>query len=145
MKANRGFTLVELLVVIVILGVLFAIALPSYNSYVGKARRSDAKSALLSVSQAMEKFYTENSTYNNASLGTASTDIAKATSNDGYYTIGFDNAPTSATVCGATATTSSSASAYRLCATPTGAQANDSCGKMSLSSSGVRTPTTGCW
>lgn len=136
----------EILVVVTIIGILMAIAIPSYQDYIRKARRGDAKSALLTTSQAMERFYTENSTYSAAALGSASTNVGKTTSNDGYYTIAFDSAPTSATVCGATTTTSPSASAFRLCATPTGAQTNDSCGKLSLSNTGIKNPTTGgCW
>ncbi|MDD2743657.1 MAG: type IV pilin protein [Rhodocyclaceae bacterium] len=144
-KFKQGFTLVELLIVIVILGVLMAIAMPQYNEYVRKARRSDAKSSLLAAAQAMERFYTENTTYNAAVLGNAATDIAKAVSSDGYYTIAFDSAPTSATVCGTLVTTSATAGAYRLCATPTGAQSGDSCSIISLDQTGKKMPATGCW
>lgn len=144
MKSNRGFTLVELMVVVVIIGILAAIAIPNYQEYLRKARRSDAKSALLATAQAMERFYTENMKFSDASLGNASTNIAKAVSPEGYYTIAFDTSPASGTVCGAAGTTNSSAGAYRLCATPTGAQANDSCGTLSISQTGVKKPDN-CW
>lgn len=142
---QRGFTLIELMIVIVVIGVLAAAAIPSYRQYVAKSRRTDAKSALLATSQAMEKFYTEKMTYDTATLGTANTDISKATSPDGYYTIRFDSAPTGA-VCSGLSTTSSSANAYRICATPTGSQTGDSCGILSIDNQGIKLPSTaGCW
>jgi type IV pilus assembly protein PilE len=141
-----GFTLIELMIVVAIIAVLAAIAYPSYKSYVLKARRSDAKSALMNTAQRMERFYTEKMTLNAASLGTGSTDIAETSSPDRYYTIAFDSAPTSATICGGTATSNGTATAYRICATPAGSQAADTCGIFSIDHQGVRLPaTTGCW
>ncbi len=142
----RGFTLIEVMIVVAIIAVISAVAYPSYQSYILRAHRTDAKAALSNAAQRMERFYTEKLTFNAASLGTATTDIAATTSLDKYYTIGFDTAPTSGTACSATATTSSVANAYRLCATPTGTQANDSCGIFSLDNSGIKLPTTAkCW
>ncbi|RIX46804.1 MAG: type IV pilin protein [Rhodocyclales bacterium GT-UBC] len=142
---QKGFTLIELMIVVVVISILAAVAVPSYRQYVAKSRRTDAKSALLATSQAMEKFYTEKMTYDAATLGTASTDISKTTSPDGYYTIRFDSAPTG-TVCSALSTSSSNATAYRICATPTGSQTGDACGILSIDNKGVKLPATaGCW
>lgn len=144
---SKGFTLIELMIVVVIVGILASIAYPSYRDYVTRSRRTDAKSALMATAQAMERFYTEKMTYNAATLGTNATDIGLTTSPDRFYTIGFDSDPTNATACSATATTSPSGTAFRICATPTAAQAVDTaCGTFSLSSTGVKTPTTArCW
>lgn len=139
-KYQHGFTLVELMVVVVVVAILAAIAYPSYIDSVRRARRSDGKSALLSAAQTMERYFTENMTYSGWALGAA------VTSPERYYTIAFDSAPTSTTICGTSATTSPSATAYRLCASPVGAQASDSCGTLSLSNTGIKTPSTGaCW
>lgn len=143
---QKGFTLIELLIVVAIIGILMSIAIPAYQDYIRKARRGDGKTALLTIAQAMERFYTENSTYSAATVGTASTAVGKTTTVEGYYTIAFDSAPTAATICGSTTTTSPSASAFRICATPTGAQANDTCSVLSLSHTGAKSPTSGgCW
>lgn len=134
----------ELMIVVAIVGILAAIAYPSYQEYIRHSRRTDAKSALTSAAQAMEKFYTERMSYDGAVLGT----IAPVTSPDGYYTIGFDSAPTGGAVCGATVLTNpvSAPTAFRLCATPTGAQLNDPCGIFSLSNTGAKTPIAArCW
>ncbi|WP_153109022.1 type IV pilin protein [Propionivibrio limicola] len=144
-KIQRGFTLIELMVTVVIIGILASIALPNYTEFMRKSRRSDGKAALLSISQALERYYTENSTYSAPALSSTSS-IGNTVSSEEFYTLAFDADPTSATVCGSTANTNPSSSSYRICATPTGVQSSDSCGKLSLSSTGVKTGTgTDCW
>ena len=68
---KKGFTLIELLIVISLIGILAAIALPSYNSYLLKSRRSDAKEVLASLQLAQEKWRGNHDTYANnlADLG----------------------------------------------------------------------------
>jgi type IV pilus assembly protein PilE len=62
-KSNRGMTLIELITVMVVVGILTAIAIPSYRSYVLRANRVDAKSALLSAAGGLERCFTRNNTY----------------------------------------------------------------------------------
>ena len=62
-KTMRGVTLMELMVVMVIIAILTTIAYPSYRQYVAKAKRNEAKSALLQISTMQERFYLQNSTY----------------------------------------------------------------------------------
>jgi type IV pilus assembly protein PilE len=119
---NSGFTLVELIMVIAVIGILMAIAIPSYNSSTTKARRADGQTALMDVMVRQERFYTENNTYttNLADLP------AQDTSPEGHYTI-------TAAGCGA-----GIASCVILTATPGAAQAGD--GALTLNSRGQKLP-----
>ncbi|HEX6397026.1 MAG TPA: type IV pilin protein [Steroidobacteraceae bacterium] len=62
-RASRGVTLMELLVVIVILGILASIAVPTYRRYLVRTQRTEAKVALLQLQTAQEKFYMQNNTF----------------------------------------------------------------------------------
>jgi type IV pilus assembly protein PilE len=107
---THGFTLIELMVVVAIVGILAAIAFPSYQESVRKANRTDAKASLLNAAQLLDRCFTERNAYNAAGCPTVT-----GTSQEGFYTIAFGtNPPLSATT-------------YTLIATPVagGRQAND--------------------
>lgn len=59
----KGFTLIELLIAVVIVGILTAIAFPTYQNSVRQARRAEAQGALTQLSNAMERVFTQNGTY----------------------------------------------------------------------------------
>jgi type IV pilus assembly protein PilE len=67
----RGFSLIELMIVVVIVAILGSIAYPSYLNQVTQFRRADAQAVLMEAAQFMERFYTENNRYDQDSGGTA--------------------------------------------------------------------------
>ncbi len=67
----KGFTLIEIMIVVAILAILAAIAIPSYNEYVRRARRADARTILTQVLQLQERFFTQNNAYCDPAIATA--------------------------------------------------------------------------
>lgn len=130
---HRGFTLLELMITVVVVAILAAVAVPSYFSYVRDSRRDLAKQSLLAAAQKMESYYALNMSYSGAASGSSPTIFSDKVPADGterYYTL----------------TVSASQSTYTLSAVPQGSQSSDSCGTLSLTRAGAKTPSTsGCW
>lgn len=125
----EGFTLVELMVVVAIVAILTAIAYPSYTQHILKTRRTAAKACLSEYANYMERYYTTNLTYVAAPDPGLDCQGAGQTGNYYDYTAG-----------------TLAVSTYTLTATPKGAQSSDSCGALTLSQTGARTPASGnCW
>ncbi|WP_051822173.1 type IV pilin protein [Desulfonatronum thiodismutans] len=85
----KGFTIIEVLIVVAILGILAAIAIPQVTKYTTNARRADGKTALLAAAQAMERYYTNNYTYVDATIGVDKNATVKKLSQSGYYDLCF--------------------------------------------------------
>lgn len=75
-RAQQGFTLMELMITVAVVGILAAIAYPSFTEQIARSRRTEAQTILLSGQQWMERFYSENYRYDQNSAGTAITDSA---------------------------------------------------------------------
>ncbi len=73
-QAQRGFTLIELMITVAVVGILAAIAYPSFTEQIARSRRTEAQTVLLSGQQWMERFYSENYRYDKNSAGTSVTD-----------------------------------------------------------------------
>ena len=140
-----GFTLIELVIVVAIVAILTAIAIPQYRKYVQKSNRATAKSALLDLARREETYYSTNNSYtlNLTSLGYSSitnNQIQVPNSSNPTYNIGFT----------APASSGSSAATYTVSATPTGSQTGDGCGTYSVDYLGNQLPATtsggsSCW
>ena len=81
-KSARGFTLIELMIVVAVVAILAAVAIPAYTQYVEQTRRADAHSALLSSAQTLERCFTRTNTYRVPPCPAVPTE-----SPDGFYTI----------------------------------------------------------
>lgn len=130
-----GFSLIELMIVLAIIGLLAGVAYPSYTEYVLKTKRTDAALALLEATQAMERCKSTQFSYANCELS-----ARQAQSPEKLYTLALSPAPT--------------ASSYTIVATPQAEQASDTdCATISINHLGNRTSTpgaadadtNGCW
>lgn len=134
---QKGFTLIELMIVVAIITIISAIAIPAYSDYVTRSKRADAKTTLITVQLAQEKYRTSNIDYATLSDLGLSDPIP---SPDGYYTV---------------TVTAASTATYTLEATPTADQIDPVCAKFILSqtASGIVESVTGsanatpdtCW
>lgn len=134
----RGITLMELMITVVIVGILAAVAYPSYVNQVQKTRRSDGQGALLQAAQQLERCFTLYQSYTNANCA-AHVDINNGgrLSPEGWYLVQYEGAPTATT--------------FKLVATAQGAQTDDTrCGNLSLTHQGTQgrsgtAPLDECW
>lgn len=126
-RRHGGFTLIELMVVLIIVAVLAAIAYPSYTDYIRKTNRVDCKDTLFNVAQQLERCMSLYGAYNSGDCSVAAT----VDSEEGYYQVGVSTAASTFTLtCSAVSGT---------------VQEQDTeCAAMSLEHTGARSPDE-CW
>jgi type IV pilus assembly protein PilE len=134
---QRGFTLIELMIVIAIVAIVAAVAMPSYQNYVQKTRRAEAQISLNSIAMLLEAYYRKGNTFVGASLYLNSAGSGGVTEIHPEY-LPKDNRNDAG---GATYRLSmtQTASTYTITATPIGSQANDPCGVMTINHLGIVT------
>lgn len=123
-KKSQGFSLLELMITVVIVGILASIAYPSYQESVAKSRRSEATSALFTAAQALERYYSTNGRYTTTAGGNTLPAVfpTKVPENGAaYYTI---------------ASTAASANAFTLKASRAGLMSADKCGSFTIDATG---------
>lgn len=139
MKYNKGFTLVELMIAVVIVGILASVAIPAYTQYTVRAKRAAAESFIMSVANKQEQYILDARQYTET-LGTGGLGLTAPADVSAHYSI--------------TITTNMTATppTYIIEAAPTGSQAtNDTkCGTVSINQAGTKGETgTGalgdCW
>ncbi len=129
---NKGFSLIELMIVLAIIGILSAIGYPSYDSYMKKSRRADGKIGLQRMADRQERFYLQNNTYT-----TAAASVGGTATDENYYVLSIDSADVNGF-------------ALRATAVPGGPQAGDTttnhgdCTILQLDAAGAKTPVA-CW
>jgi len=125
-RALRGFTLVEVMIVVAIIAILATIAYPSYLDHVRRTRRTDAQASLLDLAARMERYFSENNTYATAVVGGAGQNavLTTAITPESWYTL---------SISAQTATT------FTLLASPRNDQANDAdCANFTFNQLGVK-------
>lgn len=136
MRDMRGITLIELLIVVVVIGILTGIAVPSYRSYMIRTNRTEAKAALMAAAGALERCFTRFNAYDDPGCE-AATNLGGAgiTTENGHYLITGAITPTT----------------FVLTAAPQGGQTRDTgCGSLTLDEANVRgrtgtKPVGECW
>jgi type IV pilus assembly protein PilE len=131
-KHNKGFTLIELMIVVAIIGILSAIAYNSYTNHVIASKRSEGRAGLTATAASLEKCKSLYGAYDHANCNV----LATITTETNLYSIDT--------------TTTRNATAFTLVATAIGSQVRDGdCTTLSMDNTGVKTATgadpTVCW
>jgi type IV pilus assembly protein PilE len=132
-KTMRGFTLIEAMIVVAVLGIIAALGYPSYRDQVMKSRRSEGMGALLELADRLERYYSDKGTYADVTAG----EIFRTETEKKHYKLAIDDTQTSNVK-------------FVITATPENGQEKDKCGTFTLTSQGVKSVSKSgmedeCW
>lgn len=143
MQNSKGFTLIELMIVVAIVGILAALAWPSYQDSVRRSNRTEAKTELMDLAQRLQKCYTTYGRYNNDPLGEFTCGAFDSLAAPGYTTRGRGfYLITIAPVAPADLSNSYILTATAVLAPQTNDR--DGCDVLTLSNTGAKGPAV-CW
>ncbi len=130
-RSQQGFSLMEALVTVTILGILAAMATMGYSRYVERANRTEAKSIMLDLSQRLERYYTDENSYDGFSAPAGMQRVPAEGNRARTYAIRI----------------ATDDQTFRITATPTGTQERDKCGALTVDNVGRRGSDGGgdCW
>jgi len=128
MRRMKGFTLIELMIVVAVMAILATIAYVSYGNYVFRAHRADGREMLMRVAAAQERFFTNQNTYSASVTAAAPAGLGftSANSEKGYYTVAI--------------VLTNGGQGYSLQGNPQNSQAPDACGQLTITNTGQKGP-----
>lgn len=144
-RPAAGFTLIELMIAVAIVAILASIGLPSYTSYIARARRADARSQLVQAAQFMQRFYAANDSYLTDRSGNNISDTTTGVPTASINPVNLLHSPADATALydlnipqGTAPLTTSASFTIRMVPVTGGKMENDECGTYTLTSLGLR-------
>jgi len=128
MRTTKGFTLLELMIVVALVAILATLAYASYTNYVFRVHRADGREMLMRVAAAQERFFTNQNVYSSSVTAAAPAGLgfSSAASEKGYYNVAI--------------VLTNGGQGYTLQGAPQNSQATDACGQLTITNTGQKGP-----